>query len=367
MEAHISFTRSERAARPRGPRASAALATALALGAVACRTAVPEAPPPASPPGAAAREEPRAPEPGRSAAAPLPPGSDVDLSAVRVEVALFERGDAALRRLRAAGMPASLPRVGSELALVELRVRGVADESWVGCRDFRVAGSSRVVYFHAPRAFVTPELETGVLRAGDTRTGWCAYAIPTTERDLFLLLSEPGSRDPAGLRYLALEPGASIALAPAAASTPMGVTAADPAPLGSEVITGDWSVKALEVLRGEAASRLVLDADEQNEPPQEGLEFVAVKLRARYFGRSGQPGLVSPAEFRAVSASGEVYPRAIVIDVRPRLSSTLLPGGEHTGWGVFQVARGDASPLLRFQPFYPDEGRRFLALTPEPR
>ncbi|HXK21244.1 MAG TPA: hypothetical protein VMS55_01065 [Myxococcota bacterium] len=351
--------------RTRGPRVSAALATALALGAVACRTAVPAAPP-APPPAAAAREEPRAPVPGRSAAAPLPIGSDVDLSAVRVEVATFERGDAALRRLRAAGMPTSSPQVGSEFALVELRVRGVADESWVGCRDFRVAGSSRVVYFHAPRTFVTPELETGVLRTGDTRTGWCAYAIPTAERDLVLLLNEPGSRDPAGLRYLALDPGASIAFASAAVATPTGGTAADPAPLGSEVTTGDWSVEALEVLRGEAANRLVLDANAQNEPPQDGFEFVAVRLRARYFGRSGQPGLVSPAEFRAVSVSGEVYPRAIVIDVRPRLSSTLLSGGEHTGWGVFQVARGDANPLLRFQPFYPDEGRRFLALTSEP-
>lgn len=351
-------------------RSDRALGIALALSAAwACRTASPELadPSPPPPPAPPAREAPIALAPGTRAASPLPYASAVDFPDLRIEVQAVERGDTATRRARAAGMPASAVGEGRELLLLQLRVQGMAGTSSVDCRDLRVAGSGRVVHFHTPKTLVTPALETGDVAAGEIREGWCAYEIPATERELVLLLNEPASRDPSGLRYLALEPGAAIS--PASIEIPAdaaGASAGDAAPLGTEVVTDEWSVTALDVVRGEAAREIVLGANAANAPPADGFEFLVVKLRARYLGGSGLPGLISPAQFKTVSQAGEPYPRAIAIDMQPRLTRTLLPGGEHTGVAVFQVPRGEPQPLLRFRPFHPDEGERFLALRRAP-
>ena len=357
--------------RPRSGFLPAALALAAAA-ALACQTAGPAAPskapqpehPAASaaaPAPAPSRPEPR---PGLRASAPLPPGSVVELQSLRAEVEGVLRGDAAWSRLRAAGEASAAPE-GEEYLLVRLKLTGAGSRSVVGCKDFRVTGSDRVAHFHAPQ--LLPEaLEARILAAGESAEGWCIYSIPTDERGLILMLSEPDSRDPAGLRYLALEEGAALAdppPAPGLPAEPVGISARDPAPPGREVVTRDWSVNALEILRGDGATKLVASASGTNPPPADGHEFVAVKLHARYFGREGEPGLFSAAQFKAVSGDEKPYETPLVLDLEPGLPKTLLPGGEYTGWAVFQVARGDARAVLRFRPYYPDDGLRYLALA----
>jgi hypothetical protein len=122
-------------------------------------------------------------------------------------------------------------------------------------------------------------------------------------------------------------------------------------------------VKVLDIIRGDDARQLVEKANPGNDPPAEGLEFVAIELHARYHGRSGQSGLLSPAEFDVIRKSGEPYDVPIVLDVTPRLTRMLFPGGEHTGWAVFQVDPGDPDAVLRFKPYFPDPEVRYLALT----
>ena len=64
-----------------------------------------------------------------------------------------------------------------------------------------------------------------------------------------------------------------------------------------------------------------------------------------------------------IRRNGEPYDAPIVLDVTPRLSRMLFPGGEHTGWAVFQVDPDDAEAILRFSPYFPDPEVRYLALT----
>ncbi len=343
----------------------------LVLGAwlaVACRTPGSGGRPGESPQAPAAAPEATAAVdavPGLRPSAPLPRGSTVALPSIQVQVRELQRGAAAWRSLRAASGANQPPREGSEFLLVRLRVTGAHRTSWVGCKDFRVTGARRTVYFHGFQLPPEPALEAGGLEPGQTAEGWCVYSIPLTDRSLILMINEPDSRDAAGLRYLALDEGAAVAAEPDAAEIPAdsaGESPGEAAPPGQEVVTHDWSVNAVEILRGDAARRLVETANPSNSPPSEGLEFVAVKLHARYRGRAGDPGLLSVSQFQTLGEDGRTYAKPIVFDLAPGLDRTLLPGGEHTGWAVFQVAPDDPGAVLRFEPYYPDQGQRYLAL-----
>jgi len=305
------------------------------------------------------------PEPGWLPSAPLPVGSVASLESFRVEVTDLVRGDAAWRLLRSANPANEPPPAGSEYLAVRLRLTGVAPKSWVGCSRARVIGTARIAYFRASHFAPAPALARGAVKQGERSEGWCVYSVRANEQNLILMIiAPPGTTNER--RYLALEPGAALdpvaIVAPTAADV-AGESELAAAPPGRAVHTRDWSVTAVEILRGAAAQRLVEAANPNNKPPAEGLEFVAVKLHALYRGRTEHPGQLSLYQFRAVDGDGKPYDLPTVIDVEPRLSRLLLPGGEHTGWAVFQVAPGDSRALLRFQPFHPDTGRRYLALV----
>jgi hypothetical protein len=305
-------------------------------------------------------------EPGTVPSAPLPRGTAVRLEGVEVIVAEFERGKTAERMLRAAN-PVNRPAPKEwEYVLLRLNLAALeSSKSWVGCDDFRVIGEHRVAYFHSSQFPPAPELADRLLAGGERVDGWCVYRVRVDERNLILMISGSGARLPRERRYLALEPGASLP-APPATATPTKSAGESPlsaAAAGEEVLTQDWSVTAVEIRRGDAALRLVEDANPKNPAPAEGLEFVAVKLHARYRGRAEHPALLPRSAFRTIDRDGKPYPVPVVLDVTPRIGRTLLPGGEHTGWVVMQVARGDTRAVLRFQPLFPDRERRYFALT----
>jgi hypothetical protein len=343
-------------------RLSLSIALAIGVG-FGCRTPDSAVTIPASSEAAVATREP--PPPGRLPSDPLPRSGVAILPSFQVQVMDFKRGDAAWQLVRAAKAANRAPSPGSEYAVVRARITGVASDSWVGCRLFRVVGSARIAYFHSSQFAPVPALERGRLKQGELGEGWCVYSVQAGERDLLLMITD---RKPKGSdrRYVALEPGAALApaaVADRAQSKAVGESPGTAARLGQEVVTDDWGVTAVEVLRGDAARDLVERANPQNPPPAEGLEFVAVELRARYRGRTEQPGLISATQFKTIDGDGNAYPMPNVIDVEPSLTRLMLPGGEHTGWAVFQVAPGDARPMLRFRPFSPDRRRRYLVLV----
>ena len=346
-----------------------AIAMAIGVGSFsACATAPAQTP--SEPPVATAREaaatraEPSG--PGTLPSAPLARGEVVKLEGFQVEVTDFARGPGAWTALQAASKANTQAEQGWEFALVRLKVTGLAASSWVGCEDFRVIGTRRVAYFHGPQTPPAPTLPNKPLEAGQTAEGWCAYPIDAADRSLILMIDVRHSPEALEFRYVALEPSASLPAIPRAAETAkekVGESPQTAAIPGREVVTPDWSVTVLRVLRGEAAERLVKDANAKIEPPAEGLEFVAVELHAQYHGSAEEPRLISPQQFSVIGPDGKPYARPIVVDLKPSLSRTLLPSGEHTGWAVFQVAPGDERAVLRFEPYYPERAIRYFALS----
>jgi len=315
-------------------------------------------------PGVAAPPPTQETELGARPSAPLAADRLLELPSIRVKVLDFARGDAAWSALRAGSSANAPPPSEREYALVRVRVTGVAPESWIGCGEFRVVGADRVVYVHGGQLLTEP-LRSKKLEAGQDAEGWCAYSIRASDHGLILMVDDPAFAHADVVRYVALERGASlpeISSSEIAPTQAIGASLRTPAEPSSEVVTRDWSVTVIEVVRGEDARRLVVSANEKNAPPSEGREYVAIKLRAQYHAQSERPGLLTASAFRIIGGNGELYDAPIALDVSPQLSRTLFPGGEHTGWAVFQIDPADTGAVLRFEPYFPDRDVRYLAL-----
>lgn len=363
-----------------------AAAAALALAALACQTLVPPPDTPTPPP---VRATLTAPAPRATAALPpsatpsvfdtlglrranpFPADAPAGLPGWTVEVLAIQRGDEAWRSLRAANQFNDPAPEGLEYLLVQLRVTSTAagtDAHAIQASDFKITGDRLVRKL--PAAAVTPEprLEAE-LRGGESTEGWSVYLIGAGEGQLMLIydpLDLAGEFPP---RYLALEAGASLSPDPALgeiAPTLLGADPRAPVPLGAPAITTDWEVTALEAFRGDAAWALVLAANQFNDPPAPGLEYVAVKVRVRLIRPDDAPVWISESSFACLTGAGERLTTPTVVDPEPALDVTLYPGGEHTGWVVLQAPAGDTEARLIFQPWLaPDEqDTRYFRLTP---
>jgi len=157
------------------------------------------------------------------------------------------------------------------------------------------------------------------------------------EGNLILIIDDLMSFVEDRVRTIALDEGASVSI-PADLSgiepTDLGTDRDHPAPLGETVTTKDWQVTLLEVARGDEAWLMVQEANEFNDPPAEGMEYIAVHVQARNISTEDSPTLVDGTWFRATGIGKVLYDWPIVVDPSPVLECDLFPGGECQGWLV---------------------------------
>ncbi len=340
---------------------------ALILAALACRTLTAPVTTPApsaeavqsTPPGETVR--------GRSRSTPFPRGGMITAPNLEIEVQDVLRGEQAWRQLRAANQFNAPAPEGEEYVLIRLNVISRHDDGEahvLGCSDLRVTGDQALSYFYAPEVPPEPSF-SGEVTAGQNLEGWCVFQIRQSDHNLILIVDESGNAQEGTERYIALDEGASVRVDPALGDiTPnrLGEDQREPARPGDEVITDDWSVIVLQVLRGERALKLIEDANDYNDPPAEGMEYVAVQVQVRYLSTEDRAGRTSTYQFRLIGEDGAEYERPIVIDVTPELNMELFPGGTFIGWVILQTRVDDPRPLLLFEPYYPDQAKRYFAL-----
>jgi hypothetical protein len=141
----------------------------------------------------------------------------------------------------------------------------------------------------------------------------------------------------------------------------LGDSRSRPAPIGSEltIVANDFfsnyeaRIVLLEVVRGEAASKLIAGASEFNSylgKLDPGFEYALARIRFDYLMGADHDTAyhLNSSEFTAVSSNGKEYDRAFVVGLDPDLSADLYPGASHEGWTAFQVAKTDTAPLLTF-------------------
>jgi hypothetical protein len=286
-----------------------------------------------------------------------------------VKVLEVSRGDAAWSAIQSADELNEPPPPGKEYLLVKLWVKSTAadDEAHsISQSDLVVTGDRLVKYYTAEALEPEPELNAE-LSKGEKTEGWVAFLIDQGEGNLVLILDEVASFREDRFRFIALDEGAAIALAPELDEiqpTELGIDQASPAPLGETVTTEDWQITVREVVRGEQAWQMVQAAEEFNEPPEAGMEYVLVKIQARYIGAIPTGDTIDAIFFQTIGSANVLYDYPSVISPEPALSVDLFPGGKYEGWITMQAVQGETGLMLVFEEsLESDQGRRFLSLA----
>ena len=290
-----------------------------------------------------------------------------------VQVLEVKRGEGAWTDIHAANMFNEPAPEGMEYLLVKIHVKSTYTDSDAhtinGCY-IDVTGDRLIAYTCSMASVVEPEPQLDAkLYTGGEAEGWAAYPVGQGEGNLILVVNESWNFDENAIRYIALDEGASIGISPDLASiqsTDIGVERNTPAHRTEKVISEDWEISVLEVIRGDEAWAMVYGVNKFNDPPEEGMEYIAVKIQARYIGTEDRAENIDNSSFKTTGSAGVLYDRPYVIGPDPELSVSLYPGGEYVGWVIVQAAKGETGLMLVFEPLFDigDKNNRFISLEP---
>jgi len=108
------------------------------------------------------------------------------------------------------------------------------------------------------------------------------------------------------------------------------------------------TMSVLDVIRGEAAWKMVYDANSFNHEPGINQEYVVINFAFKLL-HSDDPNVQYPLSkfsFTLVSADGKDYPSISVVPPKPELTANLYQGAYHEGYLVYLVDKDDKLPLL---------------------
>lgn len=303
---------------------------------------------------------------------PYPQSAVASTSNWEVQVLETKRGEEAWQDIHAANTMFNVaPPEGMEYILLKLHVKSISvdtNEQSVNSCHFSITGDGLINYTCAMIVVVSPEpsLEAKLYSGGEIE-GWAGYLIYEGEKNLMLVVNELQRTEDDPARYIALDEGASISVSPQLENiqpTDIGLTRDQPAALSEQVTTDDWEISVVEVVRAEDAWNMIQEANKHNDPPKEGMEYVAVKLHVRYIGTEDISKRLMNFSFSATGSENVLYKYIYVSGPYPDISLSLFPGGSHEGWIVVQVAKGETGLLLVFQDLlsYDEENQRYLSL-----
>jgi hypothetical protein len=288
-----------------------------------------------------------------------------------VQILEVKRGEEAWKDLKAANMFNEVAPEGMEYILVKLHVKSKytdADEHSIDGCSFDVTGNHLILYTCSMAMVVEPEPQLDArLFTGGEAEGWSAYLVAQGEGNLLLVVHEIFSFDESDIRYIALDEGATISISPELSNikpTDLGKERSNPAPRAETIITKGWEVSVIDEVRGNEAWKMVKEANQFNDPPAEGMEYIAVKVHVRYIGTEDKAENIDESFFTATGGANVLYDRPSVVDPEPSLDVYLYPGGEYEGWIVVQAAKGEGNLMLVIEKTFSfDENTiRYIAL-----
>jgi hypothetical protein len=107
-------------------------------------------------------------------------------------------------------------------------------------------------------------------------------------------------------------------------------------------------------------------ANQFNEPPTDGMEYIAFRVHAKYIGTVDKTEQIDGSYFKTTGSANVVYDDPSVVNPEPAFDATLYPGGEDEGWVILQVAQGETSVIAIFEPLFSfsSADKRFMSLEP---
>lgn len=304
--------------------------------------------------------------PGTSRKKPLPVGQSVQQESLKITVEQVLRGNEAWGMIQEANPFNVPPASGQEYLLLKIHVENVGtgdDISEVEAYHFGVTGDRLQKYSLPGIVSPDPQLGGGLFPGGEL-TGWLVFSIAEGEHNLQLILSGSFNAD-TPTQYLALEKDAAISTDPllnTLSITKNGLTRTSPADIGELVRTQDWEITTNTVLRGDKAWEKLLEANQFNDPPANGIEYLLVSITARYIGAEEPGGGLIGGMFTTTGGNNIIYDTPSAVEPEPNMDVTLFPGGTATGWLALQIGKNEGNRLLIFEPYLGND-RRFIKLS----
>ncbi|HID53349.1 MAG TPA: hypothetical protein EYP41_15125 [Anaerolineae bacterium] len=299
---------------------------------------------------------------GLSPAKPLPPGQLIQTDNWTIEVRQFLRGEAAWKMLAAANSNNEPLPAGEEYVLIQFHLQNNSADPEEKSIGLALTGSRRVRYNSFDARVVTPQpyLQSS-LPGGGEMDGWYAYRVGQGETDLLLVVDNYEDE----ILYAALTENAAVIVPVAELSaiqaTDLGQSLAAAAPYKEPVTTTGWQVRVTDVVQGDTAWEMVREANQFNDPPPDGMMYVAVKLWARYIGLNEDGESIDEFMFDLANERGKTWERPSVVPPLPDLTRHLYPGGETEGWLVLTAPADGRNLILVFTPHNRSE-TRYLSL-----
>jgi hypothetical protein len=213
-----------------------------------------------------------------------------------------------------------------------------------------------------------PQLDARLFTGGEAE-GWAAYLVAQGENNLILVVNETFNFDEGAIRYIALDEGATINISPELSNikaTDLGKERSKAAPRTDKIVTEDWEVSVIEVVRGDEAWKMVREANQFNDPPAEGMEYIVVQIHAHYIGTEDEAENIDVSFFKTTGSAGVLYELPSVVGPDPSLDISVYPDGEYNGWIVVQAAKDESGVVLVFDPLFDFSGKntRYISLEP---
>lgn len=290
-----------------------------------------------------------------------------------IQVIETKRGEDAWQDIQAANMFNEAAPEGMEYLLVKIHAKSTytdSDEHGISGCDFDVTGDRFFNYTCSMASVVEPDpqLDARLFSGGETE-GWAAFLVGQGEGNLMLVVDESLNFDSDARRYIALDDGASLNIPSDLANiklTDAGKDRSAPAPRSEKIITEDWELLIIDVIRGDEAWKMAQEANQFNDPPLDGFEYIAVKVHVRYIGTEDRAASIDGTFFKSTGSAGILHDAPSVVDPLPQLDVSLYPGGEFEGWIVVQASIGETNMILVFEPLFDFSGKnkRFISLEP---
>ncbi|MGC9399215.1 MAG: hypothetical protein ACP5HM_08760 [Anaerolineae bacterium] len=125
----------------------------------------------------------------------------------------------------------------------------------------------------------------------------------------------------------------------------LGLSRALPHPAGVRVVTSDWTLEVLHVIRGEEAWRRLYAANSLNDPPPEGWEYLLLELTVKFRAKDRDKESLG---LYVTGDGGVFYDGFAAVPPEPRLDVDFTPGASNTGWHAFSIPQDEAALLLAF-------------------
>lgn len=289
---------------------------------------------------------------------PIPIGSQISVPGWQIGVKEFLRGEAAMKIINDTDWPPPPLAEGMEYALVKVFVRSTSlseDYQDLGISNLYITGNHFLAHGDTLDGWPQPEFLYEDIYTAEAVEGWVDAVVPVDETNLELVLDITDDSNTRTVRYFELDKGSSLSLpSNLAGLTPneIGVDLANPAVIGDQVISKNWSLKVIEAVRGEQADLLLQTDNPYYSAPSQGQEYLIMHIQLKYLNPQDLPVSLGVDNFYAVDQSGfrlttgSIYPP----QNEKWLNGVFLPGAEIDTHVPIIIHQGLDPVIIAFAP-----------------